>query len=103
MNKEHSKNDIHEPEIITICSPRKGDVRSFYNTQRQGILAVVDTAAEVSHISTELFDYLSNKPSILREVALNTTGKGFSIKRKIVRLVEINLGTTHFTTNLCVA
>lgn len=63
----------------------------------------MDTAAEVTLISEEVYRSLKSAPPILREVIMNTAGKGMQMNRYFVGPVNLGLGSKLIQSNLYVA
>lgn len=64
---------------------------------------VVDTAAEVILISEEVYRSLKSAPPILREVIMNTAGKGMQMNGYVVGPVNLELGSKLIQSNMYVA
>lgn len=77
--------------------------RVLVEVQRKTVLAIADTAAEVTLISEELDQGLEYPPPIVSETAMNTAGKGMQMNGYIVGPVSIKLGSQTFTSNVNVA
>ncbi|CAC5391321.1 TRPT1 [Mytilus coruscus] len=93
-----------ESEIVTVCQLRSGTVfRVPIKVQGQSLFAVVDTAAKVTLISEEVYRSLNSVPPILREVIMNTAGKGMQMNGYVVGSVNLELGSKLIQTNLYVA
>ncbi|XP_052809612.1 uncharacterized protein LOC128238077 [Mya arenaria] len=71
--------------------------------QDAGITAVVDTAAEVSLISFELFESLDPKPKTIMRVKMYTAGKGLIMNGLIVGPVKLKLGSLVIEENIYVS
>lgn len=102
-NKEGSP-DTDDNKIVTIGKMNGGNMyRVPVKVQGKTVLAIVDTAAEVTRISEELYQGLKNSPPIISETVMNTAGKGMQMNGYIVGPVSIKLGSQTFTTNVYVA
>ncbi|CAC5370174.1 unnamed protein product [Mytilus coruscus] len=79
-------------EIVTVCQLRSGIVfRVPIKVQGQSLFAVMDTAAEVTLIAEEVYRSLKSAPPILREVIMNTAGKGMPMNGYVVGPVNIGI------------
>ena len=65
--------------------------------------AVVDTAAQVTLVSTEFYKTLDPAPPIHREVVMNTAGKGMQMNGFIAGPFQVVLGTQSFSVDIYVA
>jgi predicted aspartyl protease len=67
------------------------------------ILAIVDTAAEVTIISDQVFETLGNKPKISKKVIMHAVGR--EMQRNGVRLVpiELDIGKKTYSESMYVA
>ncbi|CAC5387879.1 unnamed protein product [Mytilus coruscus] len=89
-------------EIVTLCQLRSGTVVPI-KVQGQSLFAVVDIAAEVTLISEEVYRSLKSAPPVLREVIMNTAGKGMQMNGYVVGPVNLELGSKLIQSNLYVA
>jgi len=71
--------------------------------QGRGVRAVVDTAAQVTLISEELYKSLVEPPKIIKEVVMNTAGKGLQMNGFIAGPFRVELGEQTFSINIYVA
>ena len=67
------------------------------------VKAAVDTAAEVSIISDNLYKKLKKKPPTLRHAVVNTAGRGMQMDTLIVGPVDLQIGSKFYRTELYVA
>ena len=97
--------EAEPPEgVVTICQLRSGSVfRVPIKVQGQSLFAVVDTAAEVTLISEEVYRSLKSAPPVIKEVIMNTAGRGMQMNGYIVGPVDIELGTRLMQVNVYVA
>ena len=65
--------------------------------------AVVDTAAEVSIISDQVYDKLNPQPPKLRDVLLHAAGRDMRMKGMIAGPVALKLGSRNFSADVYVA
>lgn len=102
-NKEGAP-DTDDNKIVTIGKMNGENMyRVPVEVQGKTVLAIVDTAAEVTLISEELYQRLKNSPPIISETVMNNAGKGMQMNGYIVGPVSIKLGSQTFTTNVYVA
>jgi predicted aspartyl protease len=65
--------------------------------------AVVDTAAEVTIISNEVYATLDPKPPVLRESMMHAAGRGMMVKTFVVGPVDLEIGSKSYATEVYVA
>ena len=93
-----------EKEMVTISQLSSGTrYRIPITVQGQELYAVVDTAAQVTLISDELFKSLKFTPPILKEVVMNTAGKGLQMNGFVAGPFDIQVGSQEFNINMYVA
>ncbi|CAC5376396.1 unnamed protein product [Mytilus coruscus] len=102
---QYSEGDPENVEgVVTVCRIRSGSVfRVPVKVQGQSLFAVVDTAAEVTLISEEVYKSLKAVPPVLKEVIMHTAGRGMQINGFIVGPTEIQLGARVMEANIYVA
>ncbi|VDI75819.1 Hypothetical predicted protein, partial [Mytilus galloprovincialis] len=102
---QDSKGDPENEEgVVTVCRLRSGSVfRVPVKVQGQSLFAVVDTAAEVTLISEEVYKSLKVVPPVLKEVIMHTAGRGMQMNGFIVGPTEIQLGARVMEANIYVA
>ena len=71
--------------------------------QGKEIKAVVDTAAEVTIISDNVFRELEPKPACLKRVTLHTAGRDMKMEGFVVGLVALKMGKSTFPEAVYVA
>ena len=90
--------------VLTIRRMRAGSAfRVPVTVQGHPLHAVVDTAAEVTLISEETYKSLGDPPPVLREVIMNTAGRGLQMNGFIVGPTVIGLGPKQIQTEIYVA
>ncbi|VDI74776.1 Hypothetical predicted protein [Mytilus galloprovincialis] len=93
-----------EREMITISQLTGGTMyRVPVVVQGHRVAAVVDTAAQVTLISEEMYKSLKEPPPILKEVVMNTAGKGLQMNGFVAGPFYIKLGNQEFTWDIYVA
>ncbi|VDI20676.1 2'-phosphotransferase [Mytilus galloprovincialis] len=102
---QDSKGDPENEEgVVTVCRLRSGSVfRVPVKVQGRVCFAVVDTAAEVTLISEEVYKSLKVVPPVLKEVIMHTAGRGMQMNGFIVGPTEIQLGARVMEANIYVA
>jgi hypothetical protein len=103
QNKK-SDTPADEYKAVTIGKLKSGHMYKV-KVELQGKIAsaIVDTAAEATLISEELYQSLENPPPITSETVMNTAGKGMQMNGFIVGPVSIRVRSQTFTTNVYVA
>ena len=71
--------------------------------QSTPVLAIVDTAAEVTIISEDLFKGMKSEPPVLRRVRLNTAGKNLEMHGRVIGPIQLELGNMVFEEDVYVA
>ena len=90
--------------MITISQLTGGTMyRVPVVVQGHRVAAVVDTAAQVTLISEEMYKGLKEPPPILKEVVMNTAGKGLQMNGFVAGPFYIKLGNQEFTWDIYVA
>ncbi|CAC5408722.1 unnamed protein product [Mytilus coruscus] len=99
-----------EKEMVTISRLTSGTMyRVPVVVQDQKVDAVVDTAAQVTLISEELYKSLKKPPlppsplPILKEVDMKTVGKGLQMNGFVSGPFQVGLGTQEYTWDIYVA
>lgn len=108
MNSKIDTNKEGDPDtdnkIVTIGKMNGGNMyRILVEVQGKTVLAIVDTAAEVTLISEELYQGLENSPQIISKTVMITAGKEMQMNDYIVGPVSIKLGSPKVHTNVYVA
>jgi len=105
VEEEDYQTVIDDPEeVITIrqmCS--NAMFRIPVSVGGETVKAVIDTAAEVTIISDQLYDSLGKKPTIMKRVILNTAGREMRMKGFVVGPVQLCIGNKTFNENVYVA
>lgn len=65
--------------------------------------AIVDTGADVTIISEEVFDKMVCKPKLIRRVILNAAGKKMRMSGRVVGPVKLKIGSKTYEENIHVA
>jgi hypothetical protein len=65
--------------------------------------AAVDTGAEVTFISDEVYATLDPKPPVLRETMMHAAGRGMMMKTFVVGPVDLGIGSKSYATEVYVA
>lgn len=92
--RHETTNVDDKPTVCQLSSLSKFKVKVVIGGQQ--IDAVVDTAAEVSIISTEVYCSMRNPPERVKSVTLLTAGKEMSMKGFIVGPCHLKIGSTRY-------
>lgn len=65
--------------------------------------AAVDTAAEVTIISDEVYKTLETRPEVLKETTMHAAGRGMVMKTLVVGPVYLEIGSKSYATEVYVA
>jgi hypothetical protein len=65
--------------------------------------AAVDTVAELTIISSEMFQNLEHRPQVLRETTMHAAGRGMVMKTLVVDPVSLQIGSKSYATDVYVA
>ena len=71
--------------------------------EQRPLIAVIDTAAEVTIISDKLYNALKEKPSVLRKTIMHAAGRGMQMDTFIVGPVNVTIGSDQYPIELYVA
>jgi len=96
--------DEEEDGAVTVLKMSNGVMfRVPVEVQGMQLQAVVDTAAQVTLVSEEIYKSLDPAPPIRKEVVMNTAGKGMQMNGYIAGPFQVVLGTHLFTVEIYVA
>ena len=71
--------------------------------QGNPVEGIVDTASEVTIISDKLYDTLSIKPKVIKEITLYTAGRDMSMKGYLLEPTHLEINGLVFNENFYVA
>ena len=98
---EHGEVPVEE---VTIYRLSAGSMYSVpVGLMDVSVRAIIDTAAEVTIISDKIYEALDPTPPKIRDVSLNTAGRGMKVQGMRVGPVSMTLGHTKFEEVLYVA
>lgn len=104
---ETKPNKVLNPEgedPVVIC--QVSSVSQFTVNVRVGekpVTAVVDTAAQVTIISDNVYQSLTHKPTVIRRVQLRAAGRDMAMQGLVVGPVKLKIGDSWYEENVHVA
>ena len=78
-------------------------LRLNMRVQDQPVLAIVDTAAEVTILSDDFFKKLPHKPPVKHRVTMHAAGKGMKMDTFVCGPVDLFIGTNRYKMDIYVA